>query len=152
MDVLPGTYGALLLGSLFASGFSGIVTAQCIVYFKLFPQDRDFLKGLVLVVWVLDTIHTSLVWSAMWDYMVTNFGNPQYADYIPQSIALSVVLTAALTFLSHCFFAHRIYRYSQGNWFLTAPIIVLALGRLASASVSGGEMFVIFSMFLSALE
>ncbi|KAF8167237.1 hypothetical protein B0H34DRAFT_7362 [Crassisporium funariophilum] len=140
MEALPETYGALLLGALFASGFSGIVSVQSIVYFKLFPRDKPYLKALVLSVWSLDLAHTALVWSALWEYMITNFGNSRHADYIPFSIALSVVLTATLTFLAHCFFAHRIYRLSQRNLYLSVPIIILAIGRLASASVSGGEM------------
>ncbi|KAF9478889.1 hypothetical protein BDN70DRAFT_719999 [Pholiota conissans] len=140
MSPYSGTYGALLLGALFASGFSGIVAIQSLLYFKLYPKDKKSLQALVLVVWLFDVTHTTLVWAAMWDYMVENLGEDSYEDHIPGTIAFSVVLTAALTFLTHCFFAHRIYRLSRGNWYLTVPVLILALGRLASASVSGGEM------------
>ncbi|PPQ66350.1 hypothetical protein CVT24_007187 [Panaeolus cyanescens] len=115
MEAAPGTYGALLLGALFAAGFSGIAGVQLIMYFKLFPDDRLFLKFLVLFVWFLDCLHTGLVWSSLWLYLITHFASPAFADYIPETIALSVVLTAALTFIAHCLFAHRIFRLSGGE-------------------------------------
>jgi len=140
MKVDPGTYGALMLGALFASSLSGVFSVQCIIYFKYYPRDQKALKGFVLFVWILELVHTGLVWTAMWDYFVAMFGQADYVDCIPSSIALSVVLTATLTLLTHCLFAHRIYHLSSRNPFLTLPVLILALGRLALASASGGEM------------
>ncbi|KAF9055736.1 hypothetical protein BJ165DRAFT_1521716 [Panaeolus papilionaceus] len=140
MEAGPSTYGALLLGALFASGFSGIAGVQCIMYFKLFPGDQLSLKLLVFFVWFLDCVHTGLVWSSLWLYLITHFGSSPFADYIPETVALSVVLTAALTLIAHCLFAQRIYRLSGQNWYITGPILLLALLRLVAASVSGGEM------------
>ncbi|KAF8167149.1 hypothetical protein B0H34DRAFT_791917 [Crassisporium funariophilum] len=134
MEVVPGTYGALLLGAFFASGLSGIVTVQSIVYFKLYPDDRRLLKALVIAVWGLDLAHSCFVWGAMWDYLITNFGRTRQVDFIPMSIALSVIFTAVLTFFAQMFFAHRIFRLSKGNLLLTAPIVVLAAARLTAAS------------------
>ncbi|KAF8167236.1 hypothetical protein B0H34DRAFT_6932 [Crassisporium funariophilum] len=140
IEVASGTYGALLLGALAASGLSGVFTVQCVLYFKIFPLDRTALKGLVVFVWLLDLLHTALVWSAIWGYFISNFGASRYVDHIPSSIALSVILTATLTFVTHCLFAHRIHCMSERNVYITFPIMLLASGRLAAASVSGGEM------------
>ncbi|KAL1744663.1 hypothetical protein HDZ31DRAFT_38073 [Schizophyllum fasciatum] len=41
------TYGAILLGSLFAALLSGMVTAQAVVYRKLYPKDSMKVKSLV---------------------------------------------------------------------------------------------------------
>ncbi|KDR86133.1 hypothetical protein GALMADRAFT_52810 [Galerina marginata CBS 339.88] len=119
MEGIPSTYGAMFLGSIFASGLSGVVTVQCIVFFKLYPQDSRTLKSLVIVVWILDLAHSSFVISAMWDYFIAGFGKVSKTDYIPNTIALSVIFTVPLTL----FFAHRIYRLSNRNVFLTAPIV-----------------------------
>jgi len=142
------TYGALILGALCASGLSGIVTAQSFIYFKLFPSDRKSLKGLVLFVWMLDLTHTALIWQAIWEYFVANFGEPSFIDFIPRSIALSVILTATLTFFAHCLFAHRIFYLSTKNMYLTLLIIILAFLRLAAATVSGIEMIHLHSYTL----
>ncbi|KJA28299.1 hypothetical protein HYPSUDRAFT_33631 [Hypholoma sublateritium FD-334 SS-4] len=140
MHSYSGTYGALLLGGLFASGFSGFVALQSLLYFKLFPNDGTPLKSLVLIVWAFDLAHTALVWASLWDYMITNIANVSYGEYIPETIALTIVLTAILTFLTQCFFAHRIFHLSRRNWYITAPVVILAVGRLACACVSGAEM------------
>jgi len=142
------TYGAVLLGSLFASGLSGIVTVQSVIYLKLFPSDRKLLKGLVVFVWILALTHIALVWQAIWEYFLVKFGDPSFIDYIPKGIALSVILTATMTLVAHCLFAHRIYYLSNKNLYLTMPIITLAFGRLAAAIVSGSEMIYLQSYTL----
>ncbi|KAF8204127.1 hypothetical protein BJ912DRAFT_920070 [Pholiota molesta] len=176
MSAYSQTYGALLLGSLCASGFSGIAAIQALLYFKLFPKDRKALRELVVVVWLLDVVHTALVWAAMWEYMVTNAVNQHlYQDYIPGSASSLPIFIqnfkAVLTFLTHCFFAHRIYHLSRGNWWLTVPVLCAMLTRFVSvsfkslswpsedlcthsasnaacASVSGGEMIKLKSYHL----
>ncbi|CAA7265015.1 unnamed protein product [Cyclocybe aegerita] len=140
MSVDPGTHGAVLLGVLFASLLSGVFAVQCLIYFKLYPNDRTAMKVLVAFVWFLEVVHTALIWMAMWNYFVLKFGEPGYIDFIPPSIALSVVLTAGLTFLTHCLLAHRIYHLSRRKLYLTLLVVILAFARLAAASVSGGEM------------
>ena len=66
LKAYPSTCGAIILGALSASGYdshspiekspltlrrhprlSGIVTAQFVIYLKLFPSDKKSLKGLV---------------------------------------------------------------------------------------------------------
>ena len=68
LKAYPSTCGAIILGALSASGYdshspiekspltlrrhprlSGIVTAQFVIYLKLFPSDKKSLKGLVRV-------------------------------------------------------------------------------------------------------
>ncbi|KAF5312231.1 hypothetical protein D9619_002509 [Psilocybe cf. subviscida] len=94
----PGTYGAMILGVLAASVLSGVFAVQCLIYFRFYPQDRKELKALVMLLaqptedlnhslWAifrtLEIAHTVLIWVAIWDYFVTNFGNPVYIDHIP---------------------------------------------------------------------
>ncbi|KAF8995118.1 hypothetical protein BDQ17DRAFT_1366039 [Cyathus striatus] len=134
------TFGALLLGGLFASLLSGLVSVQVVMYFKTYPSDRRRLKSLVLSIWFLDTFHTCMIWSALWCYLVRNYGDLYYIDHINWNIALTVVVTAILTFLVHCFFAFRIHRLSKRNWFLTIPLVALAALRLVSAAVTTGAM------------
>ncbi|PPQ89975.1 LOW QUALITY PROTEIN: hypothetical protein CVT25_009615 [Psilocybe cyanescens] len=86
MKVDPGTYGAILLGALTASSLSGVFAVQCIVYFKCFSLDRKALKGFLskdIPSRALEIIHTGLVWTAMWDSFIDNFGKVEYADVIP---------------------------------------------------------------------
>jgi len=137
---IPKTFGALLIGGLFASMLSGFVITQVVVYFKLYPSDTTRLKTLVLAVWFLDTCHTICIWLSLWSYLIDNFGNPGNIDNIYWSLALSVLFPAFLTFLVHNFFAHRIFMLSKRNYLLTVPIVVLAILRLVSACVTTSFM------------
>jgi hypothetical protein len=137
---IPKTFGALLVGGLFASLLSGFVVTQVIVYFKLYPADRARLKILVLAIWCLDTCHTICIWLSLWSYFIENYGNLPEINMIHWSLALSVLFPAILTFLVHIFFAHRIFMLSKRNYILTVPIVILAVLRLVSASVTTAFM------------
>ncbi|KAK0492940.1 hypothetical protein EDD18DRAFT_441936 [Armillaria luteobubalina] len=131
------TYGAVTIGALSASLLSGAVAIQTILYYKLYPSDSIRVKILVFAIWLLDLSHTCFVWVSLWDMIISHYGR---LDIIPWSIAVTIVITAVLTFLVHCFFAYRIFMLSKRNWFLTCPILILAAFRLASACVTTSEM------------
>ncbi|KAF7308032.1 hypothetical protein MKEN_01165400 [Mycena kentingensis (nom. inval.)] len=137
---VPTTLGALLVGGSIALILSGILAVQCIVFFKLYPNDVRIRRAMVLVVWLLDILHSTFIVTSLFIYFIDFFGDRSRIDYIPWSIALSVVVTAAQTLIAHWYYAHKIYNSSGKNWWITAPIIALAFGRLLAASVSTYEM------------
>ncbi|KAJ3556119.1 hypothetical protein NM688_g2205 [Phlebia brevispora] len=94
----------------------------------------------VAVLWTLDLSHTIMICIANWIYLIRHFGDRAEADHITWSIAVTITLTAVVTFLVQCFFTHRIYVVSRGKKIIAIPLIVLALFRLAAALVSTGEM------------
>ncbi|KAF4612416.1 hypothetical protein D9613_004596 [Agrocybe pediades] len=64
------------------------------------------------------------------------------------AIAKSVIAKAILIFLAQCFFARRIFLLSKRNYYLTIPILVLAVGRLGASSAAASEMFKLGSYML----
>ncbi|KAG2052736.1 hypothetical protein BDR06DRAFT_957441 [Suillus hirtellus] len=140
MVSVPATYGALLIGGFLASALSGIVTVQSFVYFKLYPTDLPWRKAIVAVIWALDSVHTALVCASIWIYLIQNFGDTSKINDIPNTVAMTIALTAILTFIVHCFFAHRIHKLSHCDWRITAPLLIFAFLRLCSASVTTAEM------------
>ncbi|KAF5352343.1 hypothetical protein D9756_006308 [Leucocoprinus leucothites] len=98
---VPATYGALLLGGLYASLLSGLVALQVVIYFKMYEGDRGRIKALVLVIWGLDILHTGLVWAGLWDYLIGDFGNEQEISNIYWSVSATVAVTGILTFVVH---------------------------------------------------
>ncbi|KAJ7726374.1 hypothetical protein B0H16DRAFT_1735689 [Mycena metata] len=134
------TFGALLLGALFASILSGISNLQTVNYYRSYKRDPSYIKALVFGVWLLDNVHTVFLWSGVWYYFVDSYGNPDKIDHIPWCIALIVILTALITVFVHCFLAHRIFLLSKKNLFMTIPVLVLTVFRLACASVTTSKM------------
>ncbi|KAG1742683.1 uncharacterized protein EDB91DRAFT_290976 [Suillus paluster] len=72
--------------------------------------------------------------------MVQWFGDEDKIDNIPGPLAVSVALTAFLTLIVHCFFAHRIHKLTHNDWRISVPIVVFAFLRLIAAIISTVEM------------
>ncbi|KAH9911269.1 uncharacterized protein BXZ73DRAFT_108135 [Epithele typhae] len=162
------TVGAILIGALVSAILSGGVTTQALIYCRLYGRD-DFRQNTLIVstLWLLDCLHLAMAFASVWIYLIQHWGSSTIHDYIPWTIAVSsplfllflrassdlpsppakltVAITAIVTLISHCFFAHRVYILSGCSWLLTAPIILLAGGRLAAALVSTFEMITLQS-------
>ncbi|KIJ97605.1 hypothetical protein K443DRAFT_105442 [Laccaria amethystina LaAM-08-1] len=115
---VPRTFGAILIGGLFASIMAGTVAVQVIVYFKLYPQDSYRLKLLVLWVWFLDTCHTICIWVSLWNYLIDHFGDTGRIHYIPTLTLIENQATLTI-FVHLCVNA----TVSKRNWALTIPIV-----------------------------
>ncbi|KAG1763881.1 hypothetical protein CY34DRAFT_468273 [Suillus luteus UH-Slu-Lm8-n1] len=142
-------YGAILLGTCIGCGLTGIVFVQTVLYFKFYPSDSVYNKVLVLVVWALDMMHTILIIISVWESVIVNFDKPELMDLIPKALGLSVAITAAVTFLVHCFFANRVRKLTK-KWYFAAPLVFLAFLRLLSACVSTTEIMRLrhYSLFI----
>ncbi|KAK7051325.1 hypothetical protein VNI00_004825 [Paramarasmius palmivorus] len=140
-DNIDKTYGALLLGTLFSSLFSGMLLVQCIIYGKVYRSDESRIKAFVWAIWILDLLHNIAVWSSIWTWFIADFAAPENLDTIPKGIPLSIITTAILTIFVHGFFVFRIFSLSQRNWLICAPIVFLALLRLISAFGTSHLMF-----------
>ncbi|KAF7311840.1 hypothetical protein MIND_00194700 [Mycena indigotica] len=127
----PDAHIATTLGALLVGGCVGLIST---------PPTSASRKVMVLVVWILDLLHSVFIVAALFNYLITFFGDRGRIDHIPWSVALSVVVTAAQTLIVHWYYAHKIWTSSGRNWWITAPIVVLAFGRLLAASVSTSEM------------
>ncbi|KAG2342029.1 hypothetical protein BDR05DRAFT_887312 [Suillus weaverae] len=122
-------YGAILLGTCIGCGLTGIVFVQTVLYFKFYPSDSIYNKALVSLVMALDMMHTILIIVSVWESVIVNFNRPDLMDLIPKALGLSVAITAAVTFLVHCFFANRVRKLTK-RWYFAAPLVFLAFLRL----------------------
>ncbi|KAJ3478139.1 hypothetical protein NLI96_g9966 [Meripilus lineatus] len=137
---VPPTLGAVLLGNLVSMFFSGVVTMQSILYFRIYPNDHLKLKSMVGFVWLMDILHTCLLVGTSWTYLIVHFGEAGVADTVPWTVVASIVITAILTFCVHCFFSHRVYTLSKRNIIFIAPIVTLAAFRMALSFATSGQM------------
>lgn len=143
------TYGAILLGTCFGCALTGVVFVQCVLYYKLYPGDYAWTKFLVFVVWGLDLSHTVLIIVTSWQSVISGFDKPENMDLIPPALGLSVAVTAAVTFLVHCFFANRIRKLMK-NSYIAVPVVILAFCRLLAACCSTSEIIRLkhYSLFI----
>jgi len=136
------TLGAILIGSCFAATLTGVVCTQTVYYFQSYPDDRPSTKLTVAVIWLLDFLHTIMVFSADWVWLIEHFDDLGFVNRIPWPLGVTVFLNAIITVIVHFFFAYKIYRLSKGNWLVVGPILVLAVTRLSLAIASCAEMLI----------
>ncbi|KAJ7662832.1 hypothetical protein DFH06DRAFT_358455 [Mycena polygramma] len=142
MDSVALTLGPILFGGAVALMLSGVVAVQCIIFFKLYPDEGRIKTTMVATVWTLDAAQSCFILASLSDYFIAHFGDHTTArqNLIPWSIALTILLTAMQTCVVHLFYAQSIYRSSGKNWYLTGPIVCLASLRLLAAIVATIEM------------
>ncbi|KAL4068620.1 hypothetical protein V8B97DRAFT_1918705 [Scleroderma yunnanense] len=59
----------------------GITTLQTYLYFMNYPNDSVATKLFVMAIWILDTLHVSLMCHALYYYLISNYGfAPALAD------------------------------------------------------------------------
>ncbi|KAJ3854979.1 hypothetical protein EV368DRAFT_80056 [Lentinula lateritia] len=107
IDIRP-TIGALFCGVIAASVFYGVTILQTIFYFQTYPNDKTFLRIMVLFVWALDTLDLFLVVNGLWTWSIANFANPLALLELPWSIKAEPVVTATISTAVQLFMAYRI--------------------------------------------
>ncbi|KAJ3887372.1 hypothetical protein GG344DRAFT_55802 [Lentinula edodes] len=150
------SYASLLLGGLIAFSLTGTVSVQCVVYYRLYPQESERLRELPINPFrLLDLVHSAFIGASLYQYFIAWFGEESQIDVIPWSVAVrEPFMQAFQTFIAHCFFANKIYRSSQKNVYLTAPVVFLALLRLTLFciySTLSRSMFHLLNQFLPSV-
>lgn len=133
MPDLRSTFGAAYIGAMVTLALYGLTTLQTYMYYLYYPKDRVFLKGLVLFVWVIDTVHIVLVCHAMYYYLVTNYGIPETLLDGVWSLFVSIAINLLIAIIVQVYFALRIFRLSgqKIRWWLTGFILVLVFAHFA---------------------
>ncbi|TFY57886.1 hypothetical protein EVJ58_g6752 [Rhodofomes roseus] len=136
---LKASLGSLVVGSLAATALSGVVLMQGVLYFRMFEKDHRALKAIVVSIVLLDILHTAMLWTADWMYLVAGFVH-RINDLTDNGLKVSIALTALTTVIVHLFFTYRLFRLSKGNYFITVPMAIIALCRVGSAFTTAGEL------------
>ncbi|PPR01337.1 hypothetical protein CVT24_006339 [Panaeolus cyanescens] len=123
-NLLDSTYGAMLVGVLFAAFFQGLLTVQAFNYFDNFPNDRLRIKLMVITVVIMDTVHLILICKAAYINLVTNWGVIDHLMTSPIELNLHIIFTAISVFIAQAFFLERIWKFSHKNiWIMLALVI-----------------------------
>ncbi|KAI0351184.1 hypothetical protein OH77DRAFT_1439349 [Trametes cingulata] len=122
---LDRTVGALLLGILVTSVYVqldhfrgyGITTMQTYMYAGRFPQDPQYIRWTVWVLFALDTAHIAFSWHMIYYYVIINFKNDaalEGAVCCPlTSMKITIIITAIITTIVHCFYAGRVFVFGE---------------------------------------
>ncbi|KAJ7238328.1 hypothetical protein B0H12DRAFT_1137522 [Mycena haematopus] len=121
------TLGALFVSFALAWGLFGALSMQCSTYFQKFPKDDLWLKSLVTVIWIFDTLQLAFVAQGAYFWLITHYGDPAILGAnSPGTIFLAVLVTNILVYTVELFLARRVYILSNRNIPLTGFIVSLS--------------------------
>ncbi|KAF8896460.1 hypothetical protein BD779DRAFT_587408 [Infundibulicybe gibba] len=119
------TYGALLVGLIFATFLQGVLTTQLHAYFERYPKDPRYVKLLVIAVWITDTIHLVLISLAVYYFLVSIWGDTDTSRRSILPFNLHLTFVGLSTVMCQGFFLHRIWIFSH---YCLLVVVPLALG------------------------
>lgn len=136
MAILPSiheTLGAAFIGFSLSCASFGILSIQTFSYYRTYHQDRAAYKWLVGILWLLELLDQVFVGYSIYYYAITQYGDPLVLfleDVVWPLLAQVVVGNLVGTLVKICF-ALRVWRFSNRNLWVTAPIFVFILAQLA---------------------
>ncbi|CDO75119.1 hypothetical protein BN946_scf185010.g44 [Trametes cinnabarina] len=103
------TFGAFLIGTLFAVMLYGMTIHQAYQYFRVYSHEDRWNKYLVAALTVLETFHVITCAHACYYYFVRNFDNWEALTAGVWSMNILTALSGVIIILSQSFFARRAY-------------------------------------------
>ncbi|EGO04143.1 hypothetical protein SERLA73DRAFT_175928 [Serpula lacrymans var. lacrymans S7.3] len=126
--VLVPTLGAVLIGNFISTTLYGMTSMQIYYYYsKFWNKDARNIKSVVLLLWLLETVHTFLICSFTWRSLVLEFNDPAARARTQVSDDVTTGITGSIIFLVHCFYARRIWILSLRNKLLVSIVSILAV-------------------------
>ncbi|KAI0792140.1 hypothetical protein C8Q75DRAFT_622167 [Abortiporus biennis] len=123
---LDGTLGATTIGLVAASIMYGVTCVQTYTYYHRENNDTKLLRGLVGILWVIDSLHLALILHFVYYFTVTNYFKPLALLDAPWSVGAEVVITTINDVIIRLLFAHRIWLLSK-NKIITFIVVGLSI-------------------------
>ncbi|RDB19339.1 hypothetical protein Hypma_013611 [Hypsizygus marmoreus] len=133
---LDNTWGVALLGLVASSIIYGITTFQLYIYFTHYPNDTRKLKLLAWSVWIIDSVSLGLVCNAVYGYLIRDIANPLNRLVVNRTLDVDPILMGLLSFLTHSYLGHRVWKVCQRNFWFGCLLLGLILASLSIAIAS----------------
>ncbi|KAH9172824.1 hypothetical protein EDB89DRAFT_839009 [Lactarius sanguifluus] len=131
--------GALFIGVVLSAIVYGITWQQGYAYYTIHGnKDPLFLKIIVSLLMVVDSVNLAFAAHGSYITSITNFGDYAADTHMPWSIPSIGITGMFLEVLIQHFYAYRVYRLSKGSLYMPVVIIVLSL-----TAFSFGQFFCI---------
>ncbi|KAI0088893.1 hypothetical protein BDY19DRAFT_155163 [Irpex rosettiformis] len=123
----------------------GLLCAQIYYYYTTY-QDHLALKLVVLLLFILETVHVAASIHMLYGYLIINFANPAGIINISWSFKLLVYLEQTVDPLVQSYYIYRVWCVSQ-NKILSLALVSVLLARIAVA-LRGAAYVCIFDTWL----
>ncbi|KAI0757615.1 hypothetical protein C8Q80DRAFT_1265506 [Daedaleopsis nitida] len=132
--------GGLLIEVFIACILYGMTTLQSFIYYQNYTNDPPSLRYLVLVVWILETVHTAFCMQFVYAYVIQGFTNILSFIPIDYGVGVTVVCSALVALCVQGYYTWRVWIVSDKAAIWTGIIALFAFARVgfgfASASLT----------------
>ncbi|KAH6912969.1 hypothetical protein BKA70DRAFT_1531675 [Coprinopsis sp. MPI-PUGE-AT-0042] len=137
------TLGSVFVGFSVACTVFGIVLTQIFFYFRNYPGDRPIFKITVFLILLLEATDQGLIGHFLYHYSISSFGRPDVLIQAKMtwSLILQLTLGAVVGAIVKSYFAFRVWRFSNRNYFITGLVFLLTYGQLGLAIAFTVECF-----------
>ncbi|KAG6906594.1 hypothetical protein DXG01_012997 [Tephrocybe rancida] len=132
--------------------FYGITCVQSYMYFKTSTHDRQWFRGVIFSLWILDTLHLALITHGLYYYLVSNFGNFAALVGPTWSILAQVYVTCINDLIVRCdlILISIFGRLTAKNYFIataiaTTSLLTFVFGFVFATRAFSGRTFAYFS-------
>ncbi|KAI0809041.1 hypothetical protein BC629DRAFT_1590141 [Irpex lacteus] len=125
-------HGPGLIGTFLNVFLYGIMVTQCFLYYSRYPHDKQWMKGLVLLLFIADTLNCVFDLWWIYDVLINHFADVNALESANWVFSTDPAMVGTIATVVQLFFAWRV-KVLTGNWFAVGLIVITAL-----ASVVGG--------------
>ncbi|KAJ3882064.1 hypothetical protein F5051DRAFT_62585 [Lentinula edodes] len=100
-------------------------------YRKYSKRDSWTVQTLVAAVVICDTCQIGFLYAAVYNYTVTNQGNPLALAKLDPNLIIELIFSGMIAFLVQHFYCYRIYALSK-SWLLSGFVSLTSLGSLVT--------------------
>ncbi|KAI1789990.1 hypothetical protein LXA43DRAFT_1095894 [Ganoderma leucocontextum] len=124
VSALKEALSCLVLGTVFSTCVYGVSILQAYIYFRKSREDNTHvvIRSFVAILFILDTVSLALTVQVLYEYVVTDFGQPLLLLDVPRSLVFFQVISVLIATLVQLFFAYRIWALSKRNVLLVGII------------------------------
>ncbi|KAF4619710.1 hypothetical protein D9613_004813 [Agrocybe pediades] len=119
-------FGPMLLGVFANMILYGILIVQTYYYYQTFKRDAQWIKYLVLYLFIVETVNTGCDIAIMYEPLINNFGKPEATTFFPAFFASQPIIFVSVSMPIQIFFAWRIKLLTKST-LLAAIVTILAV-------------------------
>ncbi|TBU25223.1 hypothetical protein BD311DRAFT_670151 [Dichomitus squalens] len=142
---LDNSFGAILVGTCIGLMMYGVSSNQMFFYFRVYSGDKVYLKSTVVCLFALDTFHSIACIHASYQYLITNYFQPQVLLVGVWYVLPIVGCLYIQQLYTNSFYARRVYRIGSCYALVVAPVVRLCrpfvIGLILSYAAASYEIF-----------
>ncbi|KAH7908906.1 hypothetical protein BJ138DRAFT_1181407 [Hygrophoropsis aurantiaca] len=132
----------VFIGLALSMAMYGIALGQYFFYLRAFTFDPKALKVMVLLLFIMDTLHSYGMLVYFRRLLILCHHNTTSAiciSVLPWELFMAVILSYLVTFVVQSFYVHRVWIISAHNRWITVTVLVTALAQFVFGMLCTGN-------------